>query len=76
MPTWLLDVSGVRPWLGPHMAGRYEWQLSTVERIGLDDLEMDQTIALLAGFASNGARAGNGVSVGDGESALVRVAKA
>ncbi len=58
---WLLDVVGVRPWLGPHVADRYEWQLSAVEGVGLDDLEMDQTITLVAGFATNIARAEHGV---------------
>jgi AcrR family transcriptional regulator len=54
---WLLEVTGVRPWLGPNMGDRYEWQLSAVEGIGLDDIAMDQTVALLAGFATNIARA-------------------
>ena len=49
---WLLDVTGLRAWLGPHSAARYEWQLSAVEGIGLDDLEMDQTVALLVGFVA------------------------
>ena len=49
---WLLDVTGLRAWLGPHSAARYEWQLSAVEGIGLDDVEMDQTVALLVGFVA------------------------
>ena len=49
---WLLEVTGLRPWLGPHSADRYEWQLSAVEGIGLDDLEMDQTVSLLTSFAA------------------------
>lgn len=53
---WLLEVTGVRPWLGPHMADRYEWQLSAVEGLGLEDLEMDQSITLLVGFAAGVAR--------------------
>ena len=67
---WLLDVAGVRPWLGPHMAERYEWQLSAVEGVGLDDLEMDQTVALLAGFASNIARAEHAVRRAERESGM------
>lgn len=54
---WLQDVVGVRPWLGPHVADKYEWQLSAVEGVGLDDIEMDQTVTLVAGFAANIARA-------------------
>ena len=67
---WLLDVVGVRPWLGPHVADRYEWQLSAVEGIGLDDVEMDQTITLVAGFAANVARAEEAVHRAERESGL------
>ncbi|WP_193608892.1 TetR/AcrR family transcriptional regulator C-terminal domain-containing protein [Nocardioides lijunqiniae] len=67
---WLLDVSGVRPWLGPHMADRYEWQLSALEGVGLDDLEMDQAVSLLVGFASNIARAEHAVRQAERESGM------
>ena len=67
---WLLDVSGVRPWLGPNVADRYEWQLSAVEGIGLPDVEMDQTVTLVAGFAANVARAEHAVRVAERESGL------
>lgn len=50
---WLLEVTGVRPWLGPNVADRYEWQLSSVEGVGLDDVEMDQAVTLVVGFAAN-----------------------
>ena len=65
---WLTEVSGVRPWLGPHSADRYEWQLSAVEGIGLDDIEMDQTVSLLVGFATNIARAEHQVRLAERES--------
>jgi AcrR family transcriptional regulator len=58
---WLLDVTGVRPWLGPHVADRYEWQLAAVEGIGLDDIEMDQTLTLVLGFATTVARSEHAV---------------
>lgn len=54
---WLLEVSGLRAWVGPGASDRYEWQLSGIEGVGLDDIEMDQTVALLNGFAGNVARA-------------------
>lgn len=54
---WLLDVGGLRAWCGPHVADRYEWQLTAVDGLGLDDIEMDQTVALLDGFAAASARA-------------------
>lgn len=67
---WLLDVVGVRPWLGPHVADRYEWQLSAVEGVGLDDIEMDQTITLVAGFAANVARAEHAVRRAERQSGM------
>lgn len=67
---WLLDVVGVRPWLGPHVADRYEWQLSAVEGVGLDDVEMDQTITLVAGFAANVARAEHAVRKAERQSGM------
>lgn len=67
---WLLDVVGVRPWLGPNVADRYEWQLSAVEGVGLDDIEMDQTITLVAGFATNIARAEHAVRQAERQSGM------
>ena len=67
---WLLEVDGVRPWLGPHVADRYEWQLSAVEGIGLDDVEMDQTVTLVAAFATNVARSEHDVRRAERESGL------
>ncbi len=67
---WLLDVAGVRPWLGPQVAHRYEWQLSAVEGVGLDDIEMDQTVTLVAGFAVNVARAEEAVRRAERQSGM------
>ena len=67
---WLLDVTGVRPWLGPNVADRYEWQLSSVEGIGLDDVEMDQAVTLVVGFASNVVRSEQAVRQVEKESGL------
>ena len=67
---WLLDVAGVRAWLGPNVADRYEWQLSAVEGVGLPDIEMDQTITLVAGFAANVARAEQAVRRTERESGM------
>ena len=68
--AWLLEVGGVRPWLGPHVAERYEWQLSAVEGTGLDDIEMDQTVTLVAGFAANVARSEHDVRRAERESGM------
>jgi AcrR family transcriptional regulator len=53
---WLLHVQKSRPWIGPHASERYEWQLAAIEGVGLDDLEMDATLAVIAGFAESSAR--------------------
>ena len=67
---WLLDVTGVRPWLGPCVADRYEWMLSAVEGVGLDDVEMDQTVTLVVGFAANVARSEHAVTMAERESGV------
>ena len=67
---WLLEVTGVRAWLGPHVADRYEWQLAAVEGIGLDDIEMDQTVTLLASFGTSIARAEQAVRQAERETGM------
>ena len=52
-----LQVDDTRPWIGPNGSDRYEWQLAAIEDAGFTDLEMDQVIALLSGFAASSARA-------------------
>lgn len=54
---WLLQVENSRPWIGPHVSARYEWQLTAIEDVGFSDLEMDQVVTLLIGFAESAARA-------------------
>jgi AcrR family transcriptional regulator len=54
---WLLQVENTRPWIGPNGSDRYEWQLAAIEGAGFTDLEMDQVVTLLSGFASAAARA-------------------
>ncbi|HEY9314206.1 TetR/AcrR family transcriptional regulator [Williamsia sp.] len=54
--SWLLHVQKARPWIGPNVSKRYEWQLEAIDGVGLDDLEMDHTIAVLTGFAESSAR--------------------
>ncbi|MBG6238865.1 AcrR family transcriptional regulator [Mycetocola sp. CAN_C7] len=53
---WLLQVDTSRPWLGPNIADRYEWELSAVEGSGISDIEMDQVVTLIAGFVASAAR--------------------
>ncbi len=54
---WLLQIHGTRPALGPNLSRRYEQQLAAVEGIGLDDVEMDQVVTLIAVFVGGAARA-------------------
>jgi AcrR family transcriptional regulator len=54
---WLLQVDNTRPWIGPNGSDRYEWQLAAIEGAGFTDLEMDQVVTLLSGFAAAAARA-------------------
>jgi AcrR family transcriptional regulator len=65
---WLLDVTGVRPFLGPNVADRYEWQLSSVEGVGLGDVEMDQAVTLVVGFVANVVRSEEAVRQAEKES--------
>jgi AcrR family transcriptional regulator len=58
---WLLDTDGLRAWLGPHAAERYEWQLSAVEGLGLTDVELGQAVTLLEGIAATAVRARHAV---------------
>jgi AcrR family transcriptional regulator len=54
---WLLQVETSRPWIGPHLSDRWEWQLAAIEGAGFTDLEMDQVVTLINGFAAAAARA-------------------
>jgi hypothetical protein len=53
---WLLQVENSRPWIGPNVSDRYEWQLAAIEGAGFTDLEMDQVITLLSSFTAGAAR--------------------
>ncbi|WP_372595483.1 TetR/AcrR family transcriptional regulator C-terminal domain-containing protein, partial [Actinotalea sp.] len=50
---WLAEASGLRPGLGPHAFALYEWQLEAVQPLGIGDIELDQAVSLLTGFAVN-----------------------
>ena len=53
---WLLQVEESRPWIGPNVSDRYEWQLAAIEGAGFTDLEMDQVITMLGSFTAGAAR--------------------
>ncbi len=50
---WLALASGLRPGLGPHAFALYQWQLEAVQPLGVGDIELDQAVSLLTGFAVN-----------------------
>ena len=54
---WLLQVENSRPWIGPNVSARWEWQLGAIEGAGFTDLEMDQVITLIGVFTAGAARA-------------------
>jgi AcrR family transcriptional regulator len=53
---WMLQIAVSRPPLGPHLMAKYEYELSAIEGIGLTDLEMDATIALVNGYVHGAVR--------------------
>jgi AcrR family transcriptional regulator len=53
---WLLEITMVRPVLGPNVIARYDHELAALEGIGLTDVEMDAVVSLLAGHVEGAAR--------------------
>jgi AcrR family transcriptional regulator len=53
---WLLEVTPLRPVLGPNTFARYEHELSTIEGVGLSDIEMDSALGLVNGHVESSAR--------------------
>ncbi|MGH8794815.1 MAG: TetR/AcrR family transcriptional regulator [Stackebrandtia sp.] len=53
---WLLDVPAGRAILGPGACAKYERELSAVDDLGLDDVEMDAVTALVNGHVVASAR--------------------
>jgi len=51
------DVSTVRPPLGPGLLAKYDHELSALEGLGLDDVEMDAALTYLLSFVQGCARA-------------------
>lgn len=53
---WLLLAQTSRPVPGPNLSDRYEWQVSALEGFGFTDVDLDQIVTLLTGFATGAAR--------------------
>ncbi|MQS38328.1 TetR/AcrR family transcriptional regulator [Streptomyces katsurahamanus] len=54
---WAADVSTTRPLLGPGQMAKYEYELSALDGLGLDDVAMDDCLTYVLGFAQSCARA-------------------
>lgn len=53
---WMLEVTSVRPALGPNAIAKYDFELRTIEGIGLTEIEMDAVVGLVAGHVEGVAR--------------------
>lgn len=53
---WLLEISPVRPVLGPHGLAKYERELRALDGLGLSDLEMDSVLTLVNGYVHGAMR--------------------
>lgn len=53
---WLVEVPVGRPVLGPSTFDRYEFELTAVEGLGLDDLEMNGAVELIQAHVEGTAR--------------------
>ncbi len=53
---WMLQIAVSRPPLGPHVMAKYEYELAAIEGIGLTDIEMDATVALVNGYVHGAVR--------------------
>jgi len=54
---WLLQVATNRPVLGPNLIAKYDYELRAVDGLGLTDVEMDMTIAMLGDLVHGAVRA-------------------
>ncbi|WP_043537444.1 TetR/AcrR family transcriptional regulator [Saccharomonospora cyanea] len=54
---WLLQVSTVRPVLGPNVIAKYDADLHAVADLGLTSVEMDQVITLVSNYVHGAVRA-------------------
>ena len=67
---WAADISTVRPPLGPGQMAKYEHELSALDGMGLDDVEMDAALTYLLGFVQGCARAAGDARAVTRDSAL------
>lgn len=54
--AWSLEIPPARPVLGPGVCRTYELELAPLDGIGLDHLEMDETLTAVRSLATSAAR--------------------
>jgi AcrR family transcriptional regulator len=67
---WAAKISTVRPPLGPGMMAKYEHELSALEGLGLDDVQMDASLTFVLSFVQTWARAAADVRAAQKDSAI------
>jgi AcrR family transcriptional regulator len=67
---WAATLSTIRPLLGPGQMAKYEHELSVLEGLGLDDVEMDATLTYLLSFVQAWARAAADARAAQQDSAM------
>lgn len=67
---WLTQIATTRPVIGPGTTGLYERQLAPLDGIGLTDLEIDTTLALVLSHATATARAANDAALAEQRTGL------
>lgn len=67
---WVATISTSRPPLGPGMMAKYEHELSALEGLGLDDVEMDAALTYLLTFVQANARSAAEAHAAQQESAM------
>jgi AcrR family transcriptional regulator len=53
---WTVEVSTLRPPLGPGLIGKYEHELAAFDGLGLTDVQIDDCLTYLLGFVHTAAR--------------------
>jgi AcrR family transcriptional regulator len=67
---WAATISTGRPPLGPGMMAKYEHELSALDGLGLDDVEMDAALTYLLAFIQANARSAADAQAAQRESAM------
>jgi len=52
---WLLELTTIRPPLGPGVIAKYDFELRAIDGVGLSDVAMDSVLSLLLGYVQSAA---------------------